>query len=109
MPEIKSADLQINKSIDGKANDPLLVIIVDPQKPLPTGTYTFQLQVVDDAKNASQPTSVNIVVADDKAPNAVITAPDRVSVGDGFTLSGKSSFDVGGRIDQYVWTLIKAP
>lgn len=109
MPEIKSPDLQVNQPIEGKANDPTLVIIVDAAKPLTTGTYVFQLQVVDDAKNVSQPTTVNIVVADDKAPNAVITAPARVSFGDGFTLSGKSSFDVGGRIDGYIWSLIKSP
>jgi hypothetical protein len=109
MPEIKSPDLQVNQAIEAKANDPTLIIVIDPAKPLPTGTYTFQLQVVDDAKNTSQPTTVNIVVADDRAPNAVITAPERVSFGDGFTLSGKASFDVGGRIDQYIWTLIKAP
>jgi hypothetical protein len=109
MPEIKSPDLQVNQPIEGKANDPTLVIIVDAAKPLTTGTYVFQLQVVDDAKNVSQPTTVNIVVADDKAPNAVITGPARVSFGDGFTLSGKSSFDVGGRIDAYIWSLIKSP
>jgi hypothetical protein len=109
MPEIKSPDLQINQAIEAKAPDSQLLILVDAAKPMKTGTYVFQLQVVDDAANVSQPTSVKIVVVDDQAPNAVIDAPDRVGFGKGFTLSGKRSFDVGGTVTQFIWTLIQAP
>lgn len=109
MPEIKSPDLQVNQSIEAKAPDSQLIIVVDPANPLKTGTYVFQLQVVDDAKNVSQPTAVKIVVVDDQAPNAVIDAPDRVGFGKGFTLSGKRSFDVGGSVEGFIWTLIQTP
>lgn len=109
MPEIKSPDLQVNVPVEAKAPDSVFTIIVDPTNPLKTGTYVFQLQVVDDAKNTSNPTSVKIVVVDDQAPNAVIDAPDRVGFGRGFTLSGKRSFDVGGSVEKFIWTLIQTP
>ena len=109
MPDVKSTDLQVNQTIEAKAPDSQLVIVVDPATPMKTGTYVFQLQVVDDAKNPSQPTSVKVVVVDDRAPNAVIDAPDSVPFGNGFTLSGKRSFDVGGQVVRFIWTLIQAP
>ena len=52
---------------------------------------------------------MKIVVVDDQAPNAVIDAPDRVGFGKGFTLSGKRSFDVGGTVERFIWTLIQTP
>jgi hypothetical protein len=109
MPEIKSPDLQVNQAVEGQAPDSQLVIAVDPANPLKTGTYVFQLQVVDNASNTSQPTSVKIVVVDDQAPNAVIDAPERVGFGRGFTLSGKRSFDVGGSVERFIWTLLQTP
>lgn len=109
MPEIKSPDLQVNQPIEAKAPDSQLVIVVDPNKPLSSGIYEFQLQVVDNAENISQPTSVRVLVVDDQAPNAIIDAPEKVSFGKGFNLSGKRSFDVGGSVERYVWTLLKAP
>ncbi len=109
MPEIKSPDLQVNQAVEAAAPDSTLIITVDPAKPLVVGTYVFQLQVVDNASNLSQPAMVKLVVVDDQAPNAVIDAPDRVSFGRGFTLSGKRSFDVGGSVEKFIWTLLQTP
>ncbi len=109
MPDVKSTDLKVNQPVEANAPDSQLVIVVDATNPMKTGTYVFQLQVVDDAKNTSQPTTVKVVVVDDKAPNAVIDAPETVGFGQGFTLSGKRSFDVGGTIARFVWTLLQAP
>jgi hypothetical protein len=109
MPEIKSPDLQVNQSVEAKAPDATLIITVDPAKPLVPGTYVFQLQVFDDANNASLPTTVKLLVIDDQAPNARIDAPETVPFGRSFTLSGKPSFDVGGTIVKYAWTLVRAP
>lgn len=109
MPEIKSTDLQLNQPVEASNPDSSLIIKMDAASPLSTGTYLFQLQVLDDSGNNSQPTNVKIVVVDDQAPNAIVDAPGRVSFGQGFILSGKRSFDVGGTISRYVWTLIQAP
>jgi hypothetical protein len=107
MPQIKATDLQVNQPIEAAAPDSSLVIDVDPAKPLKPGTYLFQLEVVDDAGNRSQPTRAKLVVIDDTAPNAIISAPSTVSVGRTFTLSGKDSTDIGGTIEKFIWTLVQ--
>jgi hypothetical protein len=64
--------------------------------------------VVDDAKNTSEPVQVRLIVVDDQAPSAIISAPRTVGFGRDFTLSGAESRDVGGgTIAQYIWTLIQ--
>jgi hypothetical protein len=108
MPTISSTDLQVNVAIEGAAPDATLVITVDPNKPLPVGAYTFQLRVVDDSKNVSEPVQVRLIVIDTTAPSAVISAPRTVPFGQNFTLSGAESRDVGGgTIARYIWTLIQ--
>jgi hypothetical protein len=86
-----------------------------PEKKLPVGQHTFQLQVEDDSGNTSTAAQVMMIVIDDTAPTAVLTLEDenglpiannRVSYGSGFTLSGKRSVDIGGSIIRYTWTLI---
>ena len=110
MPTVNSPDLQVNKKIEGDAPDAVLNISVDPRKALKTGSYTFQLQVLDDAKNASVPATFTVVVIDDTAPTAVITGPERVPFGKGFALSGERSSDPDdGKIVHFTWTLIKTP
>ncbi len=109
MPTIKSTDLVVNQAISAAAPDSLLTIQVDASSPLRTGTYQFQLVVTDDSGNNSKPATVNIVIADDQAPTAVIDAPERVGFGQQFSLSGKRSIDIGGQLTKFVWTLIKTP
>ncbi len=108
MPEVNSAELKPNEPIEAEAPDSMLVITIDPNKPLPVGTHIFQLEVEDDAGNRSQPQQVSIVIFDDQAPTAILKAPPQVSFGKPFTLSGEESFDAGGgRIQRFIWTLVQ--
>lgn len=108
MPTITSAQLQVNQAVEGAAPDATLVITVDANRPLPVGAYTFQLTVVDNSGNPSQPTSHRLFVIDNQNPTAIISAPRQVPFGQPITLSGAESRDVGGgQIVRYVWTLIQ--
>jgi len=108
MPTITSAQLQVNHAVEGAAPDATLVITVEAGRPLPVGSYTFQLVVVDNSGLASQPTTARLVVVDNQAPTAVISAPRTVPFGQPITLSGAESRDVGGgQIVRYIWTLIQ--
>ncbi len=109
MPNASSATLQVNQLIRAASPDTDLTITIDATKPLKPGAYTFQLVVTDDSGNASRPDSVRVVVLDDKAPTAVIDAPTSVGFMNAFTLSARRSFDIGGRIVDYRWTLVSAP
>jgi hypothetical protein len=110
MPTVKASDLQINNKFEANAPDAALNITAEPRKPLATGTYVFQLVVVDDAGNSSSPATFRTVVVDDTAPTAVITGPERVPVGKGFALSGERSVDAdSGKIVRYIWTLVQTP
>ena len=108
MPTITSAQLQVNQPVEGTAPDATLTITVDAGRPLAVGSYTFQLEVIDDSGNRSQPTQVRLVVLDNEAPSAVISAPRTVPFNTAFTLSGAESRDVGGgRITRFIWTLVQ--
>ena len=108
MPKIASTDLKVNVPIEAAAPDATLVVAMDPTKPLPVGSYTFQLQVADDSKNVSEPVQVRLIVIDSTAPSAIISAPRSVPFGQDFTLSGAESRDFGGgTIARYTWTLIQ--
>jgi hypothetical protein len=108
MPEVKSSKLRVNEPIEADAPDATLVITIDERQPLPVGTHTFQLEVLDDSGNRSQPAQFRVIIFDDQAPTAVITGPERVPSGEQFTLSGAESRDVGGGvITRYIWTLIR--
>lgn len=109
MPTISSTDLVVNQELSAAAPDSLLTINVDTQNPLSSGVYEFQLVVIDDSGNNSNPSTVRVVIADDQAPTAVIDAPVRVGFGKDFALSGKRSLDVGGKLTTFVWTLIQTP
>jgi hypothetical protein len=108
MPQVISSQLQVNQPIEGAAPDATLVINIDPNKPLPVGTYLFQLEVVDDSGNRSKAVQAKLVILDDQAPTAVISAPPSVPFGKAFTLSGQQSQDTGGgKISKFIWTLVQ--
>jgi chitodextrinase len=108
MPKVSSDKLKVNEPIQVAAPDATLIIVVDSTNPLKVGSYTFQLEVVDDSGNRSQPTQARLFVVDSQAPSAIISAPRTVPFASDFTLSGVESSDVGGgTIAQYIWTLIQ--
>lgn len=82
-------------------------VTVDPANPLSIGVHRFQLVVVDEAGNSSQPTVVEVIVKDMAAPTAVLDAPPQVAFGQAFNLSGARSTDNGpDKIASYVWSLV---
>jgi hypothetical protein len=100
MPEFK-----IGEKIE--TAEPRIEVTIDPANPLRPGTYRFQLVVVDDSGNESDPAFVNVVVRDTQRPTAVIDAPEAVEVGQTFEMTATRSFDApGGQIVRYVWTLL---
>jgi hypothetical protein len=108
MPKITSDNLKVNEPIEAAAPDATLIIVVNATNPLKVGSYTFQLEVVDDSGNRSKPVQARLFIADAEAPTAIISAPRSVPFGSDFTLSGIESSDVGGgTIARYVWTLIQ--
>ena len=99
------ADFKFGEPVETK--EALVEVTINPNAPLRPGRYTFQLVVVDDSGNQSLPDSVDIIIRDTTQPTAVITAPSAVEVGRSFNLSGEKSFDApGGKIVNYVWTLL---
>jgi hypothetical protein len=84
-------------------------VTVNPQAPLAVGRQRFQLVVVDDSGNASAPDVVEVIVKDLEKPTAVLQAPREVDFGQSFRLDGKRSFDIGGKIVKYRWTLLPRP
>ncbi len=82
-------------------------VTVTTDKPLALGRHTFRLVVIDDSGNKSIPDEVQVIVADQQNPTAVISAPRIAGFGASIPLDGSKSFDVGGgRIVQYVWTYL---
>ena len=106
MPTIDSSTLQLSQPIEGNAPDTSLVISVDPTRPMATGTYLFQLEVLDNSGNKSAPAQIRVSVLDDQLPNAIVTGPSTVSFAQSFTLDGSRSTDIGGSIVKYIWTLL---
>lgn len=82
-------------------------VTVSRANPLPIGRRRFQLVVVDDAGNVSDPAMVEMYVIDTEKPTAVLKVPARVPFGQSFTLDGRGSTDAPpGRIIRYIWTLL---
>ena len=89
---------------DVQTQDAQVEVTVSPTKPLSPGRHKFQLVVVDDSGNQSEPATVEIIVVDDKKPTAVIDAPATVPLGASFKLSGSRSSDLPpGKIVSYRW------
>lgn len=92
---------------DVVTREPTVEVTVTRERPLALGRHTFRLIVVDDAGNKSIPDEVQIIVADQENPTAVINGPRIVGFGASIPLDGSRSFDVGGgRVVEYVWTYL---
>ena len=88
-------------------SDSSVEVTVSRAAPLSPGRHRFQLVVVDDSGNVSDPAFADVIVIDDKKPTAVIEAPARVPFGTSFTLSGARSTDLPpGRITQFRWLMV---
>jgi hypothetical protein len=88
--------------------EPLIEVTVSRTNPLRIGRHRFRLVVVDDSGNQSLPDEVDVIVADQENPTAVLQAPRQVGFGQSFELSGAQSSDVGGgQIVRFIWTLIE--
>ena len=97
-----------------ETTDSQLVVQMPDQK-LEVGQHRFNLVVEDDSGNSSNAAQITVIIVDSAAPTAIIDLQDergrtitdgRVSFGAGFTLSGKRSVDVGGRIEKYIWEMV---
>jgi hypothetical protein len=95
--------------------EPLVRVDVDKEKPLAPGRYHFELVVIDDAGNESEPATIDVIVRDTQRPTAVLDMVNEdkavikpnVSVGEGFILSGMRSTDIApGKIKSYRFTLL---
>jgi len=99
------AEFRINQDVETEA--PLVEVTIAPTSPLPLGRHRFSLTVMDDSGNSSRADEVEVLVADQEAPTAVLRAPRIVALGRSFELDGRASFDVGGgRIVKFVWTYL---
>jgi hypothetical protein len=101
------AEFVVNKPIE--TTDPKIEVTVSSKEPLPVGITRFQLVVVDDSGNASEPNFVDVVILDTQRPTAILDAPRQVEVGQSFVLAGDRSSDIPpGKIEKYVWTMVPA-
>jgi hypothetical protein len=101
------AQFVTNQTIE--SSEPEIEVTVNRQAPLAVGRHRFQLVVVDDSGNVSEPDVIEVIVKDLTKPTAVLQAPREVDFGQSFQLSGKQSFDIGGKIVKYRWTLLPRP
>ena len=83
-----------------------ITVEIDAANPLPVGQRRFQLVVVDDSGNESVPADLIVVVADTKRPTAVLDGPSQIAFGEPFKLIGEKSFDIGGKVVLWRWTLM---
>lgn len=88
--------------------DNTVSVDVTPSALLPPGVHHFQLVVVDDAGNESDPATAQIVIRDSVRPTAVLLiVPTQVNPGESFKLDGTKSSDVApGKVVQFIWTMI---
>lgn len=113
MTDIKLEDIQEGPQT---TSDTRLSIQVSNDNPLPIGSNTFELKVVDDSGNESVPAQVIVIVRDTARPTAVLRATDAegrplqgnvLEFGADFILNAKGSLDAPpGKISKYVWSLL---
>jgi hypothetical protein len=90
-----------------ETSTPTIEVTVGGNNTLRLGRHRFQLVVVDDSGNESEPDVVEVRVADTERPTAVLTAPASVPFNGSFNLSGTDSSDVGGgQVVRYRWTYL---
>ena len=88
-----------------ETDTPEVEVTVAPNAPLSPGRHRFQLVVMDDSGNQSEPSTAEVIVLDTQKPTAVLDAPRQVDLGRSFQLSGRRSSDVApGKIVRYIWT-----
>ena len=99
------AEFTVNQDV--ATDQPVVEVTVSANKPLPIGRQRFRLVVVDDSGNKSAPDEVEVIIADQSAPTAVLNAPKVVGFGQKFNLDGSKSFDVGGgKLTKWIWTYL---
>lgn len=77
-----------------------------PPYALGVGLHVVRLRVVDDAGQVSTTVQQQVeVVGDTTNPTAVLSAPASIAEGTDLAVTGDDSFDVGGRIVRYEWTV----
>jgi hypothetical protein len=97
------AEFIINQDVVTDVN--AVEVTITPRTPLRAGRHSFQLIVTDDSGNISAPDRIEIIVADQDAPTAVLAGPRIVATGRSFNLDGSRSIDAGGgTITRYTWT-----
>jgi len=98
---------QIGTTIE--TTEPAIDVTVTAAAPIPPGTHVFQLVVVDDAGNQSDPDKEKVVIRDTVKPTAVLAIePTQVQPGQSFRLNGTRSSDVPpGKIVKYIWTMVE--
>lgn len=98
--------------------DPVITVDINKDAPLPPGKYRFQLVVIDDSNNESDPAFLDVIVQDTQRPTAVLDMvnADKAIVkpvatqGESFILSGERSSDVApGKVKAYRFTLLEGP
>ena len=108
MPEFKPNVPVVQK-------DPLVSVDINQGNPMLAGKYRFQLVVVDDGNNESDPAFLDVIIRDTERPTAVLDMVNAdgalvepvVSVGSSFRLSGARSSDVPpGKVKAYRCTLL---
>lgn len=101
MAEFKIGDVQ-------ETEVPSIEVTVGPNSPLSIGVHRFQLVVVDNDGNASEPAIGEVFIKSLDRPTARIEAiPGTVEMGKTFALSAKGSTDIApGKIVKYIWTRI---
>ena len=92
-----------------KGDDPTVKVIFGTAGPLKPGAHVFQLVVVDDSGNESAPFRQEVLIVDQTRPNAVLAVlpSETIPFGETFVLSGEKSFDIGGSIREYRWTMVR--
>jgi hypothetical protein len=95
--------------------DPMVQVEASRALPLAVGPHRFQLVVVDNDGNQSEPTFLEVVVLAPTDPTAVLDVVNvdgtridaQVPFGRGFILSGARSSDVvPGKVVEYQFTLV---
>jgi hypothetical protein len=81
-----------------------VTVDVTAAAPIPVGVHNFQLVVVDDAGNQSDPVAKPVTIF--VKPTAVLSVPAEALQGQSFTLDGSKSSQVPpGKIVKFIWTM----